>query len=167
MALWHVGDNFTSDIVVIVGRGADAELLLIRRKHEPFKDAWALPGGFVNSQTPAGERFEFAETHLQAAQRELLEETGIEVRLEDFRLIGVYDAWGRDPRAEGDQRVVTQAFLVVLPEKPIIQAGDDAADARWLNLNFVLSGVVSLAFDHQKMVKQVALMLSQDASRFT
>lgn len=161
MALWHVGDNFTSDIVVIVGRGADAELLLIRRKYEPFKDAWALPGGFVNSQTPAGERFELAETHLQAAQRELLEETGIEVRLEDFRLIGVYDAWGRDPRAEGDQRVVTQAFLVVLPEKPIIQAGDDAADARWFSLKSLLSGEIALAFDHADMVKAASDWVAQ------
>lgn len=161
MALWHTGDNFTSDIVVIVGRGADAELLLIRRKYEPFKDAWALPGGFVNSQTPAGEVFEFAETHLQAAKRELLEEAGVEVRLEDFRLIGVYDAWGRDPRAEGDQRVVTQAFLVVLPEKPIIQAGDDAADARWFELSSVINGEVRLAFDHADMVKAASKLFVQ------
>lgn len=160
MALWHVGDNFTSDIVVVTGKGDDTEVLLISRKYEPFKDAWALPGGFVNSKTPAGEVFEFAETHLQAAQRELLEETGVEVRLEDFRLIGVYDAWGRDPRAEGDQRVVTQAFLVVLPEKPIIQAGDDAADARWFSLKSLLSGEIALAFDHVDMVKAASKLVA-------
>lgn len=159
MALWHVGDNFTSDIVVVTGQAAERGLLLIRRKHEPFKDAWALPGGFVNSATPPGELFEFAETHLQAAQRELLEETGVEVRLEDFRLIGVYDAWGRDPRAEGEQRVVTQAFLVVLPEKPMIQAGDDAADAHWFSLKSLLSGEIALAFDHNDMVQKAAAML--------
>lgn len=161
MALWHVGDNFTSDIVVVTGQGDDTEVLLIRRKYEPFKDAWALPGGFVNSKTPAGEGFEFAETHLQAAKRELLEEAGVEVRLEDFRLIGVYDAWGRDPRAEGDQRVVTQAFLVVLPEKPIIQAGDDAADARWFELSAVINGEVRLAFDHADMVKAASKLVVQ------
>lgn len=160
MALWHVGDNFTSDIVVVTGKAAEPELLLIRRKHEPFKNAWALPGGFVNSKTPPGELFEFAETHLVAAQRELLEETGVEVRLEDFRLIGVYDAWGRDPRAEGDQRVVTQAFLVVLPEKPIIQAGDDAADARWFSLKSLLSGEIALAFDHVDMVKAASKLVA-------
>lgn len=57
MALWHLGDNFTSDIVVISGEKAQQKLLLIRRKHEPFKGCWALPGGFVNSLTPSGEAF--------------------------------------------------------------------------------------------------------------
>jgi 8-oxo-dGTP diphosphatase len=161
MALWHLGDNFTSDIVVISGEKAQRKLLLIRRKHEPFKDCWALPGGFVNSLTPAGEAFVFAESHLQAAQRELMEETGVCVAETDLQLIATYDAWGRDPRAEGDQRVVTQAFLVVLPEKPMIEAGDDAADARWFTLSSVLNGEIALAFDHADMVKAASELVAQ------
>jgi 8-oxo-dGTP diphosphatase len=161
MALWHLGDNFTSDIVVISREKAQRKLLLIRRKHEPFKDCWALPGGFVNSLTPAGEAFLFAESHVQAAQRELLEETGVAVAETDLQLIATYDAWGRDPRAEGDQRVVTQAFLVVLPEKPMIEAGDDAADARWFTLSSVLNGEIALAFDHADMVKAASELVAQ------
>jgi 8-oxo-dGTP diphosphatase len=154
MALWHLGDNFTSDIVVIAGVGREQKLLLIRRKHEPFKDYWALPGGFVNSLTPPNTVFEAAETHVQAAVRELQEETGITAQEADFRLIGVYDAFGRDPRAEGNQRVVTQAFLYRTLSLPQIQAGDDAADAQWFNLDDVVVGKVALAFDHVDMVRR-------------
>ena len=54
-------------------------LLLIRRGNEPFKDSWALPGGFVNE----------GETSAEAARRELSEETGIDVPdLSAFTLIG-------------------------------------------------------------------------------
>jgi 8-oxo-dGTP diphosphatase len=154
MALWHLGDNFTSDIVVIAGVGKAQQLLLIRRKHEPFKDCWALPGGFVNSLTPPNTVFEAAESHVQAAVRELQEETGITAQEADFRLIGVYDAFGRDPRAEGNQRVVTQAFLYVTSIEPNVQAGDDAADARWFSLSAVLNGDIELAFDHFDMIRQ-------------
>lgn len=161
MALWHLGDNFTSDIVVICGEKAQRKLLLIRRKHEPFKDCWALPGGFVNSLTPAGEVFVFAESHVQAAQRELREETGVAVAETELQLIATYDAWGRDPRAEGDQRVVTQAFLYHPQVLPEIQAGDDAAEARWFTLSSVLNGEVALAFDHADMVKAASELVAQ------
>ena len=156
MALWHLGDNFASDIVVISGEKAQRKLLLIRRKHDPFKDCWALPGGFVNSLTPAGEAFVFAENHVQAAQRELLEETGVAVAQTDLQLIGIYDAWGRDPRAEGNQRVVTQVFLYCALSMLKIKAGDDAADARWFELGYILSGDLSLAFDHADMIAAAA-----------
>jgi len=161
MALWHQGDNYTSDIVVISGQREQRKLLLIRRKYPPFQDCWALPGGFVNSLTPAGKVFVFAESHVQAAQRELLEETGVAVAETDLQVIGTYDAWGRDPRAEGDQRVVTQAFLYCAQAMPEIQAGDDAADARWFTLSSVLNGEVALAFDHADMVKAASELVAQ------
>jgi len=152
MALWHKGDNFTSDIVLVTGQGEQRKVLLIVRKHPPFQGCWALPGGFVNSLTPQGERFEFAETHLAAAIRELQEETGVIAKENELQLIGTYDAWGRDPRAEGDQRVVTQAFLYVAEIAPALHASDDAADAQWFSLAAVLKGEIALAFDHITMI---------------
>lgn len=163
MALWHLGDNFTSDIVVVCDLAERRKLLLIRRKHEPFKDCWALPGGFVNSLTPAGEVFVFAESHVRAAQRELREETGVAVAETELQLIATYDAWGRDPRAEGDQRVVTQAFLYCAQAMPEVQAGDDAAEARWFTLSSVLNGEVALAFDHADMVKAASELLASSS----
>lgn len=158
MALWHVGDNYASDIVVFAERDGVTQLLLIRRKHAPFQDYWALPGGFVNSLTPAGHAFVFAETHVQAAVRELQEETGIIADAADFRLIGTYDAPGRDPRAAAGQRVVTQAFLYQASTIPNLQAGDDAADAQWIALDTVLAGQLPLAFDHHAMIYQAWIM---------
>ena len=46
-----------------------SNVLLIKRKNEPFKDCWALPGGFM----------EIDETLVECAKRELKEETGIDV----------------------------------------------------------------------------------------
>lgn len=159
MALWHKVENFASDLVIIAGEPAQQQLLLIRRKHPPFQDCWALPGGFVNSLTPAGDYFAYAETHLQAAVRELQEETGILLTPDDLQLIGIYDAWGRDPRAENHQRVITHAFLSVSDTLPIVTAGDDAADAQWFALTDVLNQVLPLAFDHIDMVRDAHRLL--------
>jgi 8-oxo-dGTP diphosphatase len=160
MALWHLGDNFASDIVVIAGVDREQKLLLIRRKHAPFKDFWALPGGFVNSLTPPNTIFEAAETHVQTAVRELQEETGIVVQEVDFKFIDVYDAFGRDPIAEGNQRMVTEVFLYRTLSLPQIQAGDDAAEAQWFNLDEVVAGKVALAFDHIDMVHRAQHFLA-------
>ena len=65
------------------------DIVLIRRKHEPFKDSYALPGGFV----------EVGETVEDACRREVKEETNLE--LYDMRLVGVYSDPGRDPRGHG------------------------------------------------------------------
>ena len=73
----------TTDCVV---RDANSRVLLIRRKNEPFKGAYALPGGFVD----------IGETVEAACRREVREETGLNV--DALRLIGVYSDPGRDPR---------------------------------------------------------------------
>ena len=112
------------------------EVLLVRRGNDPFKDCWALPGGFM----------EMDETIEHCAVRELEEETGLRVSEQDIRLIGVYSAPGRDPRG----RTVTAAYLIdgkgLPPCIPI--AGDDAAEVRWWPLN----ALPPLAFDHAQIV---------------
>lgn len=107
--------------------GGGLEVLLIRRALAPFKDKWALPGGFVRVE----------ETLDEAARRELEEETGLkEVFLEQLYTFG---AVKRDPR----ERVVSVAYFALV--KPsAITADTDAAEARW----FPVSEVPALAFDH-------------------
>src|SRR4029079_165914 len=95
-------------------------VLMIRRAREPFLGAWALPGGFVEPNESVGE----------AAARELLEETRLtNVEIEE---LGCCSKPGRDPRGW----IVTIAHLAVVPPARVadIQAGDDAADAAWLDL---------------------------------
>jgi len=107
-------------------------VLLVRRGIEPFKDKWAIPGGFLRMD-------EDAET---GARRELKEETGFEPRVvEQF---GCFSDVDRDPR----ERVVTIAFFALAPKKDV-RGGDDAAEARW----FPIDKVPSLAFDHDMMLR--------------
>lgn len=65
----------TVDVVITDAQG---RILVMERGTEPFKGCWVLPGGIV----------EPGETVENAAVREALEETGLELRVE--RLIGVY-----------------------------------------------------------------------------
>src|SRR5689334_8085891 len=76
----------TVDIVVFTIQDDDLKVLLIKRGIEPFKGAWALPGGFVGED----------ESLEAAAKRELFEETHVEnVYLEQLYTFGEP---GRDPR---------------------------------------------------------------------
>lgn len=121
----------TADVIV----KCDDEILLIQRKNEPFKDRWALPGGFVDKDERA----------LRAAQRELKEETGIEYPQGWFKLVGVYDEPGRDPRG----RMVSYVYLLEALSKPEATALDDAKDVKWFKLN----DLPLLAFDHYFMIE--------------
>ena len=122
---------------VIFGLDLDAETLkvmLIERDVEPFQGVWAIPGGFVRSN----------ETLLDAATRELQEETGIkDVFLEQLFTFG--DP-GRDPRGW----VVSVAYYALAsPEKHDVRATTDARDARW----FPVNDLPQLAFDHAEILK--------------
>ncbi len=115
-------------------------LLLIRRRNEPYKDGYALPGGFV----------EVGETVEAAALRELKEETGIGGRIE--QLVGVYSDPARDPRAHN----VSTAFLVsAIDLTP--KAGDDAAAAEFVSD----WRSVSFAFDHAKIVADARKLMGR------
>ena len=117
------------DVVVF----AQSNVLLVKRAREPYKGFFALPGGFV----------EEGELLVAAARRELVEETG--VSCSRLRFCGLYDDPQRDPRG----RVVSVGFVGVLEEVVAVQAGSDAAGARWVSLE----ELGSLAFDHNKVVR--------------
>lgn len=131
----------TVDIVVFTMSDDVPHVLLIERGGNPFKGAWALPGGF---KTPT-------ETLDEAAARELLEETGLRApsHLGQFR---AYGDPGRDPR----RNVVTIAYLVVTPDVGTLTAGTDAANAALHPLEHIVDGSMSLAFDHHRIVSEAA-----------
>jgi len=108
---------------------ANLQVLLIQRGIEPYKGAWALPGGFVNMD-------EDLET---AAKRELQEETGVcNVFLEQ---LFTFSAPQRDPRG----RVVSVAYYALIPLDSVQpKAADDADNVAWYNVN----KLPPLAFDH-------------------
>jgi 8-oxo-dGTP diphosphatase len=110
-----------------------AKLLLIKRKHEPYKGRWAIPGGFI----------EMDEELEDAAARELAEETGLTgVSLEQMRTYGTV---GRDPRG----RLITVVFMGIVEEgRAAIKAGDDAAEAKWFKIDQLPK---EMAFDHDEI----------------
>lgn len=109
----------------------DDEILLIKRKNEPFKDKWALPGGFV----------EYNETVEDAVIREIFEETGLQTNI--VKIIGVYSDPKRDPRGH----IITLAYLLKIKKGDII-SGDDASDVRFFSLN----KLPLLSFDHEIII---------------
>ncbi len=148
----------TVDLVVLTVRRHSLCALNVRRGEEPYRDQWALPGGFVRP----------GETLAQAAARELAEETGLRAQenagvtpagvpgpyggasgahLEQLATYGDPD---RDPR----MRVVSVAHLVLAPDLPTPRAGGDARGARWTPVARALrpEGAERLAFDHSRIL---------------
>jgi 8-oxo-dGTP diphosphatase len=131
--------KLTADVVLFADnpRG-DLCTLMIRRGWDPFKGLWALPGGHVDA----------GEETLDAAYRELAEETGIRIG-PCLQLVGVYAAPGRDPRG----RYATFAYAARLGRMPEPTAGDDAEEACWVPVEELLHGGTPLAFDHEQILR--------------
>ena len=115
----------TTDTVVFSYKDEQAlkegrlKILLVKRGNHPSIGCWALPGGFVNLR----------ENLEDTARRELQEETGVSgLPVEQFACYGDYQ---RDPRA----RIITSAYLSIVKESDVsVEAGDDAADAAWFEI---------------------------------
>ena len=109
------------------------DILLIKRGHEPYKNKYALPGGFP----------EMNELLVDAAARELYEETGL--RNIELKQLATFDNVNRDPRG----RNISVVYYGFTPLKnSAIKAGDDASEAKWVPIN----NLPELAFDHRCVV---------------
>ncbi len=127
----------TADVIV-VREGVIRSVLLIERGEPPFLGLDALPGGHVDA----------GESAHAAAVRELEEETGVQVSPTWLRMVGVYDAPGRDPRGAYS----TTAYAVIVPAGTQAVAADDAARARWVPVADLLQNWEGLAFDHAQII---------------
>ena len=123
--------------LVRYNENAGIDILLIKRKNEPYKDCWALPGGYM----------EIDETLNSAVKREVMEETGIDIDKSCVKYLNekIYDNPSRDERG----RVISVLSVVVIPNSTKVIAGDDAAECKW----FSFRNLPSLAFDHADMIE--------------
>jgi len=124
----------TVDALVFAFADTGPLVLLVKRGSEPFKDQWAVPGGFVDMDE---------ELH-HAAVRELAEETGLTgVKLEQMHTFGTV---GRDPRG----RQITVCFLGIAERgNTEVMGGDDASEAKWWGVSALPH---PLAFDHAEVI---------------
>ena len=122
-----------ADSVIFFFGPMGTEVLLIKRRSEPFKDSWALPGGFLEDDEPLEDD----------ALRELEEETGL--KLEGLQQIGAFGDPDRDPRG----RTVTIAFWGTTDKREEVQGSDDASEAAW----HPVADLPRLAFDHRKIIQ--------------
>jgi 8-oxo-dGTP diphosphatase len=118
--------SLTTDGILV----KSGKILLIRRKNEPFKGSYALPGGFV----------EYGETVEHCVTREFYEETGLKTGID--QLLGVYSEPGRDPRGH------TVSVVFVLSHEGGNLSDSDETHVEW----FPLDGMPKFAFDHEKIV---------------
>jgi len=129
--------KLTTDGVIV----KDSKILLIKRKYEPFKGKWALPGGFVDY----GEKVE------DAVLREIKEETGLVTKIKE--IIGIYSDPNRDPRGHS----VSIVFLLdIITGK--LRAEDDASGVKFFNFN----KLPDLSFDHSIIIKDVERRLKKN-----
>lgn len=135
--------GLTSDVVLFRFVNDTFEILLIERGDYPFIGSWALPGGFVDE----------GETAEVAANRELLEETGIR----NVKLQQVYTTTtpNRDPRGW----TVSVIFTGFVSEHIIAVAGDDARNTAW----FPIKKIPEMAFDHKEAVQNAIEKLRENA----
>ena len=123
--------SITTDIFIF---DDDLNFILIKRKNDPYKDYWAIPGGFV----------EYGETVENAAVREAKEETHIDVELKD--LVNVYSKPDRDPRGH----TITVAYTAQgnFSNK---KADSDASDISVFNEKKL--DEIKIAFDHEEIIR--------------
>lgn len=140
----------TADIIVFSRRENALKVLLVERGSHPFIGKLALPGGFASENEPVE----------VTAARELEEETGVQGL--SMELVGIFSKPERDPRGW----VISVAFWAVVDTDPLtVQAGDDAANALWCDVEKVDGQTIlwargkavplhALAFDHGEILSE-------------
>lgn len=129
-----------TDCAVFGFDGYNIKILLIKRGIEPYKDCWALPGGFLRMD----------ETADQCIRRELKEETSLIPEV--VNQFEVFTDIDRDPR----ERVISIAYYSLI-KKSSVQGGDDASEAKW----FDLKELPALAFDHKNILDRALQTLKE------
>ena len=153
--------SLTADIVAFMVRSEEDGtkkdqysklcVLLIKRGGHPFKDHWALPGGF----------FQPGETLEECALREVKEETNVTPA--SLMPVGIFSDPGRDPRGW----IVSGAYTSIISEESVKQAGgDDASDAQWFDIEFYRENDGNYRLDLKYKDTELSAVLEETETKF-
>lgn len=125
------------------------QILLIKRANFPFKNCWALPGGFCKP----------LETVEETAKRELKEETNVsDVSL---KLIGVYSSPNRDPRGW----IISNTFMALIDNNQCeLRTDDEAWEANWFSHDDLAD--LPIGFDHRQIIEDAFALLKSYAKDY-
>jgi len=129
----HFYQSVTTDVVIFTIEDDQLKVLLIKRANEPFKDQWALPGGFLlENEDPD-----------KAASRILWNKSGIKnVYLEQLYTFG---GSGRDPRG----KIITISYFALAPKDKIkIVASPKIQTPTFRSIK----KLPDMAFDHNRII---------------
>ena len=129
------------------------QILLVKRKHWPYKGMWAMPGGFVDEN----------ETINHAVIRETKEETNVDLKNEIIIRLPAVSKKDRDPRTW----VITNPNIVLFKQDSQTEsiAGDDASETEWVDVclsDDALQIDKRLAFDHFDIIERALKYLKSD-----
>lgn len=132
--------RITVDAIILINHDS---IVLIKRKYPPYKDQWAIPGGFV----------ELGETIENAVMREAKEETGLDI--DPIKILNIYSDPNRDPRGH----TITVAYIC----KKIggtLKADTDAKNIKIFKRKSIKN--IILAFDHSKILADFNEIFKED-----
>jgi len=139
----------TVDIVIFTIRKKKLEVLLIQRGYEPFKDKWAMPGGFIRLSEPLDD----------AAKRVLYEKTHVkDVYLEQLYTFG-------DPGRYPNARVITVSYFALIRSDDIQLSHESGVNIQQVSWHPVYN-LPSLAYDHKEIIEH-ALKRLRDRLEYT
>ena len=123
--------EITVDTVILTLKDNSLKVLLIKRENEPFKDKWAIPGGYVK----------MSETLDEAAMRILKEKTNVDnIYLEQLYTFG-------DPLRHPVSRVITCAYFALIRAEDVDVIADE--NVAWHRVD----DLPPLAFDHKEIIQ--------------
>ena len=126
----------TTDVVIFTIKDGKLKVLLVKRAHEPFKDKWAIPGGFIR----------ISETIDAAALRILKEKTNVQnIYLEQLYTFG-------DPLRHPTARVITCAYFALIRSDDIVLSFEDNSEITEVQWHPVYD-LPPLAFDHKEIIE--------------
>ncbi len=149
----------TVDAVIFSIIDKKLHCLLIKRKLEPFKDYWALPGGFLKTNESSDDAF----------KRELLEESGMNIEgLNYWKEFKTYSNPNRDPRNNNDYQIISIAYVGITNQELIegkkikIKGNSDALEADFISFDDIYKKFKKeIAFDHKNIISDGKEFIAQ------